>query len=359
MKENITFMDNPEKIKNNKILIINLGGIGDMLLSTPALRALKNKFSEAEISMLIARRSYEIAKDLPYIDKIFIFHKRNSPISFLRNIATLFILRKAHFDLAINMRTLVSRRSALAIKVIMGIINPKIRVGRDTEGRGYFFNIKIPEADIGEKYEMEYDIDTVKALGAQVIDRNIDFKIDRVNQEAVEIILKEEGVNRDDIVVGIHPGGEPSRQWPIENFSRVIKKIKGKIDCKFVITGTGRETKIINRLIKMSDIKLINMAGRISVKELAALINRLHLYIANDTGPMHIAAALRRPLVAIFGPGCVTRFDPRNISDRAIVLYKKVDCSPCNRMFCNSRKCLTIISPEEVAAAALGLLESK
>jgi len=319
-----------------KILVVNLGGIGDMLLSTPALRALKDKFPQAQISILVVKRVYEIVKGLYYIDNIFVFYKSYSLISFLKNFYTLLTLKKKHFDLLINMRTIHSKRSASKIKFLLNIINPKIKAGRDTDGVANFFDIKIPETPIGQKYEMDYDIETVKALGAQAADRSIDFKVDDASVEKIEKILEKEDIFRDDILIGIHPGGRSSRRWPLENFSQVIAEIYQKISCKFVITGGEDEVGLADKLIKMTRPKAINLAGQLKIRELGALIKRCNLYISNDTGPIHIAAILEAPLIAIFGAGDITRYDPRNISGKAEVFHKKVECAPCGKINCKS-----------------------
>lgn len=344
-----------------RILVINLGGIGDLLLSMPSLKALRNLYPQAEIYMLIPAKVYEIVKNLPYINNIFIFDiSYRGLVSFgkvLRNLWILFILRRKHFDLAINMRTLHSKRSAKRIKFILDIIKPKTKAGRDTERRGEFFDIRIPETDTGQKYEMEYDIDTVKALGAEIIDKTIDFKIGEESAQKVSRILEKEHVSNDTILIGIHPGGAPSRRWPFENFSKVIDEIHKKIpSCKFVITGARYEMSLVSKLTKITNVGVINFIGRLNIMELGALIKRFNLYISNDTAPMHIAAILKTPLVALFGPGDITRYNPRNISDMAVVLYKKVECAPCIKTSCQSLQCLKMISVKEVLEAALNLI---
>lgn len=348
-------MDIEKNITHRKILIINLGGIGDVLLSTPALRALKSLFLQATISIVVVPRVYEAISDLSYIDGRFIFYR--NPKEIFKNIRTLLTLRRKHFDLAINMRTLVSKRSAKKIQFLLDIINPKVKIGRNTEGRGNFFDIRIPEIYVGNKSEMEYDIETVRTLGVEVIDRNVDFNISKAHLEKVNKFLEEQGVDRNDILVGIHPGGRPCHRWPIENFSEVIEEIHKEISCKFVITGGKEEASLVNKLMKITNAKTINFVDRLNIKELGALIKRCNLFISNDTGPMHIAAILKTPLIAIFGPGQITRFNPQNISSKAIVLYKKSNCAPCEKVKCKSLKCLIAISPEEVIKAALHYLK--
>jgi ADP-heptose:LPS heptosyltransferase len=247
-------------------------------------------------------------------------------------------------------------RGARRIKFILDMIHPRVTLGRDTDGRGHFFDIKITETSKGEKYEMEYDIDAVRALGIDVVDKTVDLKFDEKSLEKVNEILSKEGITKETTVVGIHPGGMPSRRWPINNFAEAINMIGNKIPCKIVITGGMDEVNLASNLVRIAGIKAINLSGKLNFHELTALIKRCNVFISTDTGPMHIAAILKTPLVAIFGPGDITRFDPRNIFDKAFVLYKKADCAPCEKIKCNDLKCLKDISSEEVVKTVLSLI---
>jgi len=344
-------------IRYQKILIINLGGIGDVLLSTPALRALKAHFPEAGISMLVVPRAYEVLNGLPYIDEINVLHLRSA--SYMRDLMTLMALRKKQFDLAVNMRTLVSVSSAQKIKLMLGIINPKLKAGRDTEGRGSFFDIRVPESGPGDTYEMEYDLETARALGAEVGDKRVDFNIAASDFETVDALLAGRGVAKGDTLIGVHPGGKLSHRWPLEKFSKVINVINKHISCKFAVTGDKDEALLAKKLTEMGDAGLINLAGELDLKELGAFVKRCNLFISNDTGSMHIAAILGAPLVAIFGPGYIMRYDPRNISRKAAVLYNNTACAPCNKVRCKHLTCLNGILPESVISAAMELLDNR
>lgn len=348
-------------IKDAKnILIINLGGMGDLLLSVPSLRALRRLYPDAFVSALVTETGYEIAKDLSCLSDVCIFYMGSSGKMLFwkmpQNIRTVLSLRRKRFDMAINMRTLASGAGAFKIRILLGMINPEVSVGRNTGSKGDFFDIKIPETNIGEKYEMDYDLETVKALGADVTDRQIDFRIDEKSLEKVRHILNDDGVSAGDVVIGVHIGGKASHRWPARNFMEAIKHISERINCRIAITGEREDTDVIEELAKEGRIRVINMAGRLSVSELGALIKMCSLYISNDTAPMHIAAVLKTPLVAIFGPGYLTRFNPRNLSDKSVVLYKKTDCAPCDRITCRSMACLKSILPQEVSEAAFNLL---
>lgn len=337
------------------LLIINLGGIGDFLLSTPAIKALKEKFKDIKISLLVVNRVREIAKDFSYIDKVYVFKKSIFSIS---NIYNLIRLRKEKFDIAINARTITSNKSARKIKFLLDIISPKLKIGRDTENRGYFFDIKIKEPDFGEKYELEYDIDTVRTLGVNVIDKNIDFFIDKDSFKNVDKILKENNIKEDDTLIGIHPGGQPSRRWPISYFAEVLDSLYKEIKFRCIITGINSEKNLAKKILKLSKVPIIDLVGKLNIRELGAIIKRFNLYITNDTANMHIAAILNTPLIAIFGPGDIKRYDPRNISEKAVVFYRKVSCSPCNNYRCKSIMCLKMIKPKEIIEESIKILKN-
>jgi ADP-heptose:LPS heptosyltransferase len=343
-----------ENVRN--ILVVNLGGIGDVLLSTPALRALKDAYPDAEISLLVVPRVAELVRDLSYIDNVFEIEMRWSAV--LKDILLLFTLRSRKFDIAINMRTLVTSNSARKMKLLFNIISSRVSAGRDTDGSGDFFGIKIPETRIGKRSEMEYDIETVAALGADVKDRMINISIDKVYADTVDRLLKERGIKKSDRLIGIHPGGRPSHRWPLTNFAKVIEELHRKTPCKFVITGDENEKGLATELARSAAGSAIELAGALNVKELAALIKRCEILISNDTAPIHIAAILKTPVVSLFGPGDVVRFDPKNISDRAVTISKNMRCAPCEKIECKDRKCLDAITVEEVVAAALRFMKN-
>lgn len=132
-------------MKLNKILIINLAGIGDMLLCLPALKALGKAYPDAQLSLLTTEKVYDLVKDLEYIDNIYTLkmHYGGKLAGVFGYIRTLFALRRKRFDIAVNMRTLVTDASALKMKFLLKIINPAKTAGRNTDLRGDFFNIKI------------------------------------------------------------------------------------------------------------------------------------------------------------------------------------------------------------------------
>ena len=340
-----------------QILVINLGGIGDVLLSTPALRALKATYPRARLTVMAVPRVKEMLSGFSFIDEAVCFYYGEGYLT--ENILELFRLRLRKFDLAINMRTLVSEKSAHKMRLLFDIVNPRISAGRNTDGRGGFFHISIPESGIGDKHEMEYDIDMVRALGAEVGDRTIGLVCAAREEKRVNDLLAAHAVHPRHTLIGIHPGGKASHRWPIGHFSRVINEISMVIPCVFVLTGSKEERELGEKLLLQQKARVVNLAGELRMQELSCLIRRCRLFISNDTAPMHMAAIVGTPLVAIFGPGYLRRFDPRYLADKVVTLYKKCACAPCDKNICDDNRCLMAIGTDEVLEASFRLLEEE
>lgn len=348
------------KIAADKILVIDLGGIGDIILASPALRSLRAAYPNARISMLNVKRAHEFTSRLKYIDEPLYLDMDLSAASLAHNAKTLSYLKAQKIDMAVNMRTIVSRAGALKLRALLGIIAPRTTAGRDTDGLGSFLDVRIPESRIGQKSETEYDLDTVMALGADIIDRRPDLpKDDAAERKIEEMLSRYRSLSQSEALIGVHPGGKPSHRWPAGRFAEVINAISGKTKAKFVITGDADDTESAKAIMRLSGADIIDSTGKLTVAELTALIGRCNLYISNDTAAMHIAAVLKVPLIAIFGPGYIKRFDPRNISKDAVVMYRPAACSPCDRSVCDRPVCLDAVSSDEVSSRAFRLLGLK
>lgn len=332
-----------------KILVVNLGGVGDLLFSIPALRALRGLYPQGYISLLTIPRSLQITNNLSgLVDEVFVF---KGALDFICH------LRKNQFDMAINMRTITSIWSALKAALLFSLIGARYNVGRDTQERGFFLNIKLLEKDIATMHDVDYNLGLVGLLGADKTNRRIELGIRCEDRLYIEDFLRQNKIEKDDILIGINPTATwQTKCWPIENFAEVINGLIQSRDCRIVVTGTGEDIPLVNRLQGLLQAKFTIAAGKTDIGQLAAFINRCNLFITNDGGPMHIASILKRPLIAIFGPTDILRFGLYGHYKEAVVLYKRVDCSPCFKKKCRRLKCLKSIRPQEVIGAANRLL---
>jgi ADP-heptose:LPS heptosyltransferase len=331
------------------ILVVNLGGIGDMVLCFPAIRALQAAYSRARVDALCVARVAPLAEGAGIFRNVYAC--ASHPLFAPR---LLFTLRSNRYDLAVNMRTLASLPGAMKMRLAFALINARVSAGRDTDGKGGFFSVRVPEKNPGEKYEMEYDLQTAYALGADINSVQVSLQLDPGAVAFVAALLEKSGIRPGELVVGVHPGGMPSRRWPADNFIEAMRSLAGRLRCRFVITGGAGETGLGKKLAEATG--ALDLTGKLDLKGTLALIARCGLFISNDTGPMHLAAALRVPLVAIFGPGQLQRFDPRQLTDKARILYKPSACAPCEKKHCADLKCLLSVAPDEVVSAACSLL---
>ncbi len=344
------------------VLVINLGGMGDVLLSSPALRALRMHLSEGLLWMLVSRRASEMARYLGLADGVSVldvgYGGVTSPLGAVSALGELLSLRRRRFDLAVNMRTLASGAGAWKMRLLLGFIDASATAGRNTEGRGCFFDVSVPEpASGGVLHESRYDAALVEACGVAVADTSI--VLPPPGEEAWRrlVSLLPESSRP---LVGVHPGGMPSRRWRLERFAGVTRRLHEKTGCSVVITGGKGERDLARHLETMLEgIPVRSLAGVLDLPMLVALMERLALFITNDTGPMHVAAAAGTPLVTVYGPGDLVRFDPRVVSPSARVVRGLAPCAPCERVYCESMLCLDTVSVDAVCAAALDLLTAR
>ena len=168
------------------------------------------------------------------------------------------------------------------------------------------------------------------------------------------------GEERNRIVVGINPGGDrDNRRWPPHRFCVVAAEIMKRYDARIVILGGPSEERVASQIKDGLPGEVYDLAGQTSIDELPYLIGRMDLLLTNDSGPMHIAAATKTTLVALFGPEDAALFGPYTAPELYRVVQKAVPCRPCTKRACTTPICLEAITPEEVLAACKELLERK
>lgn len=347
-----------------KALIINLGGIGDLVISTAFFRNFKNSFSGCHVTALISSRGAELLEGLHYIDEIIAYDLQDvnfkdlifSPQKFLKSIKLLLKLRKSRYDISVNLLPLVSFQSAIKMSAVFFILGTKIRAGRDTEGLGWFYQIKVKEPLLFDMYDVELQGKLLEKIGGIFTDNSLDLPIPLEDELYIEKQLLKNGVKTDRPLIIVNPGSNwPSKMWPVENFVETIKGLKSKTDASFIVTGSASEIPLAEMIKKgAGDISVLT--GKTTLHQLAALLKKTSLFITNDTGPMHLAIAIGTPVVAIFGPGYYKRFFP---PDREGIIRKDFKCSPCVKKECNDMGCLKTITPDEVIEKALWLLSRK
>lgn len=341
----------PKEVK--KILVIRIDRIGDVILSTPTLRAIRKNFPYSHISILISPWTQDLLLQCPYVDEVIIYKGVFPKIQDFYFVPTPKIrdfcfastsLRKRNFDLVFDLYLDYPLKSA----VIAYLSGAKYRVGFNVAGRGIFFNIRVMP-DKKEKHLIEHTLDIIRAIGADIDSKSPEVSTTPLASEYVENFLIQNNILDSDLLVGIHPGGYyPTQRWPLERFAAVGDEVIEKYQAKVVIIGgLGEEESVEEIANKMRYKPLIWVKE--PLRNSVAFIDRCNLLICNHSGTLHIATALGTPTVSTMGPHNPIRWWPWG--DRNIVIRKDLPCSPCNKGVCNEHRCLELITLDEVMEA--------
>ena len=332
-----------------RILIVRTDRIGDVLLSTPVIKAIRDAYPNAYIAMMVSPYAKDIVEGNPYLDEVIIYDKDNKHKSWHRSIKFARNLKKKRFDLAI---ILPPPNRAHIVTFFAGI--PK-RVGYGLKFRFLLTDRIKHTKQLGEKHELDYNLDLIRYLGIEPKDKNTFMPIKPVSEKQVEELLKEEGIRESDKLLAIHPGAScPSKIWPNERFAEVADKLIDKYGFKVLLVAGPHDLTLAERLIKHMHQPVINFTGKISISQLASLLKRCQLFISNDSGPVHIASAIGIPVISIFGRNqkglSPQRWGPLGIKDKT--LHKEVGCIECLAHNCEREfACLKAITVEDVVNA--------
>jgi heptosyltransferase-2 len=348
-------VDLGDMAENKRILIIELAGIGDIVLSSPAIRNLRQNYPDYTIYFLSFSRTTELLKKSPYIDKV--YELRRGITGFMNNIVVISELRRLQIEIAISMYQHYAYSGLINMISLLTLIRPKKTLGRNTNGKGFFYDMKIEDAIDTNRHEVQTKLALIRVLGCDIKDEKLEIWFDDSDTRQIDDFLRSNRVLESDLLIGINPGGfRPSRRWDWERFAEVCDILAREHKAKIVITGSKSEIGLAKKIEDKMDIEPIDSTGKLSLTQLAALISRCNLYISNDSGPMHIANALETPLVAIIGPG-MTKIAPYQ-EKNCIILKKRAECSPCYKFDCRDMRCLKNIIPDEVIGAADTLLKN-
>lgn len=328
-----------------KILIINLAFIGDVVLSTPVARALRQKWPEAIIDMLVVPLTVPIAKGNPFVDHVIEYDKRGRHKKIGNLIGLVREIRAQRYDLAIATNH-ASRGAILAW--VSGI---RYRVGYDAQHAGIFLTHIASAKRTEIRHEAENYLDVLKPLGIRTEDTSLTFRVDP--EDVASMWEKVTPVPEKPIVVICPIGSYPLKSWRFDGYAELIRRLAPVAAC-YLIGGRGEQRQLEE--INASSGSLAGvLAGTLTLGEVAALIEKAKLLVTVDTGPMHIANAVGTPAVALFGPTDPKGWGPRGASD--IVLQHPVNCSPCwGKRPCEDHQCMKNLDTDTVISAAIGAM---
>ncbi len=315
-----------------------------MVLLTPALRALKQAYPESNVSLLLRPLVANLMETHPYVDTRIVDTKTDGRLKSLTNLVRQ--IRADAFDVAVVLHP-TSFRNAL----IPFLAQVPIRIGTNIAGRGMLLTTSIK--DDTDVHEVHRYLRVLRLLNIENAPDALEFWHTDADREAIRARLHAARIAPTDRLVAINLGTTwRTKQWDIANFAKVIQQIVGRIpNIRIVLTGSSNELALVEAL--PTSLPIINLVGKTSILQLGALLERCEVCLTCDSGPMHIAAAVGTPTVALFGPTAPVRHKP--YSDGHTVIEKSVGCRPCYKRTCYRSDaphlCMTKIETAEVVKA--------
>jgi len=347
-----------------RMLILQLGGVGDLVLSTPALAACRQGFPQAYIGLAVMDRAAQLGPAIKSADRLVVFKARSRPFDILdgfrncwENTRTIIRLRRERYDLLVNLEPLGSSFGALKMRFLLWLIAPGFTAGRDTDGRGKFLDIRADDRMVNDRHEVLADLAVVRSLDEFIPEiKSPELSVPELDKVFVSDFLKEHGAENPGSLIGLNPGSfRTYGRWFGPRWAELADKLADTYGCRIIIIGIKKERPLIKAITGSMKHKGAIITAELGLSRLAGLLSRLDLFITNDSGPMHMAAAMGTPVVAIFGPGDIKKFAPFGPVHQ--VVRGDIDCPrPCYKFKCGKRRCMESIAVKDVFLAAQRIL---
>ena len=339
------------KIQNyRKILIVRLDRIGDVLLSTPAIKAVRDAYPDSHIAVMVRPYSRNIVEGNPCLNEVILYDKSGGEKTLAGNIKFIRMLRGKKFDTAIILHP--TARSHM-ITAMAGI--PE-RVGYDRK-LSFLLTKRVPHTkQFGLRHEIDYTLGLLRYMGIASADRTLYMPVNAGSEKKINGLFKENGIKNGDMVVVVNPCAScASKRWDAAHFAKVADGLISRYSAKIIIIAGPQDLAIGNRAAALMSGPSLNLSGKTSVSDIASILKRSRLFISNDSGPVHIACAVRTPVIAIFGRSdrglSPERWGPSGEND--VVLHKYTGCRICLAHNCeNGFRCLESITVPDVLSAA-------
>jgi lipopolysaccharide heptosyltransferase II len=331
-------------IKPENLLIVRTDRIGDVILSLPLAEIVKKHYPACRITFLVKDYTKSLTEGNPFIDDVIVLAEKDGKVSLRENISRLKI---KSFDSAIIVYP------TFITSLIIFLSGIKKRIGTGYRWYSALFNYKVFEHRKNAlKHELEYNVNLLTYFG---IEENVspssvrfNLKVGKEAEERVKTILKVKGIDLKKPVIMIHPGsGGSAVDLPLAKFKELIEIIHSRLDAEIIISGSKTEMELCHNIHSPGKTK--NLSGLFDLAELKVLINHSDIFIANSTGPLHIAAALGKYVIGFYPK--IAQCSPKRwgpYSNKSKVFTPSIGCSNCSREQCAKLDCMNSISVSDI-----------
>jgi ADP-heptose:LPS heptosyltransferase len=339
------------QMRHKRILLTRLKFVGDIVLTTPIIRSVRSALPDAYIAYLGSKDAVSLLEGNPFLDEIIPFDFRLPTV--IEQTRVMFLVRRRKFDLVVDL--FGNPRSAL----ISRASGANVRVGPARPGRGRLYTIQVRD-DGRPKTAIAFHNQYITAAGIQPTAASTEIFLDEREKREARIFLQwfgAEGVKsarEGKPIIGMHPGGSwPAKRWFPERFADLADLIAARLGAQVVLT-VGPDDIETASIVARKATSSLHVLDVLPLRQLAAVIAQCRVFISNDAGPMHIAAALGIPTIGLFGPGEENVWFPYSGHGHK-ALRHDVPCHPCHLDFCNREgsgymECMQLLSAKEVFA---------
>ncbi len=343
------------------VLCVRLDAMGDVLMTTPALRALKETRPGRHITLLTSRQGAVVAPLIPEIDEVIVYDTPWMKATAARNDSSLDWnmiqdLRARRFDGAVIFTVYSQNPLPAAFSCFLADIPRRLAYCRENPYQLLTDWISDPEPHRLVRHEVRRQLDLVAAVGCRTDDERLRARVPRPAERRVQRLLHERGLGDESRWIVMHPGASaPSRRYPYEHFASAARSLATDHGWEIVWTGSADERQLVHDIQGMMQAPSHVLAGELDLAELTALIARTPLLISNNTGPAHLAAAVGTPVVDLYA---LTNPQHTPWMTPSRVLFNDVPCKYCYKSICpeGHHDCLRLVPPARVVDAALELL---
>ncbi len=337
------------------ILIRSTNWIGDAVMTTPAIRTIRRNFPDAQITLLALPWVADVFAACPHIDQIFLYDKQGRHQGLRGKFRLAAELRAKQYDATILLQ------NAFEAALITFLAHIPIRAGYSTDGRGLLLTHGVRKNPaIKKKHQVHYYQEMLEGLGLQRHENALELFLDSKAKQEAEILLAQFRQNTSRPIIGLNPGAAygPAKCWPSANYAALAGRLATTLGAQIIVFGTAADQKAAAEIVAVAGEQVLDVTGKTSLAQAIACIALCQVFVTNDSGLMHVAAALHIPSVAIFGSTNHIATGP--FSEQAVVVRKDISCSPCLKTHCPQGhfQCMQQISVEDVEQAVLARLQN-
>ena len=325
-----------------RILIVSVNWVGDVIFSTPFIKAIRDVYPDGYIACLLHPRCVDILNGSPRIDEIIVYDEEGQHKSIIGKLMLILYLRKIHFDIAF----ILHRSFTKALLIFLAGIRE--RIGYPTKNRGLLLTkaIDLPEEEV---HKVEYFLGLARGSGIKVRENSYEFFVQDTDRESMKEFLKKHGVADKDRLIVLCPGGNwGPKRWPKKSFAKLADMLAADLGVKIVLSGAKKDALLVEEIRLMMKSSPVISCGLTTLKELGAMLEMADLVVANDSGPMHLAVAMKSNVIALFGPTSPRLTGPYGKGNYRI-MWKNEECEvPCYDVTCTDNRCMALITVEDV-----------